>query len=183
MWTTHEQWSILYLKKHTEEIDLDAGHGSRRFAECVNAIYSIFDDAQRDILRREVDEHSEIIGDIEENKESKADEYITKIFELGVENPFLAPLIGPTNNSRISLPDELQVETLVNTRIMRGDMYLNKGELDTAKEEFESVRKLRRQVARSLDSLGLTSRYKGKYAEKSKSEISYYEDSIRVEES
>lgn len=149
--TTHEVWSILYLRELVEQ---DGQTGTRRhrssqahrsFARCVNAIFALFEDDDLEIaLRREFGD-SIWLRPLDEARDFTAYVSAAAIFELGTRWPVLTGLFESTDRSRVTLPSS-PPDIQPHCMIQRGLMFMTRrspsgeqDDIDLAEREFQQV--------------------------------------------
>lgn len=156
--TNHELWASLYVRTLLEKEDGETAH--RRFAECVNTVFSIFEPETRREIERWLDrDRGNSAKQTGSAGPSRAVEtgtgnrsylsavlpaatVVDKIADLGRRWPVLAPLYGTSESSELSLPSVCSPMTVANFIAARGDMYLNSGEPDLAMAEYRTAQEL-----------------------------------------
>lgn len=184
----HTLWSSLFFRHFLET------EGERRaadhFEEVVNALFETIDDAdKRDRIQQWFRGEAEYVARIDDDPEGMADSFVLTVFNMGETDPkyafarasgnprqpifHVAPLFSTTEYSRISIPEACSEETRLRCTNLRGVMYLDTGEFDRAKTEFEhlhgqldeldSVSETRRTAieAWTLNNLGNVARRQG----------------------
>ncbi|WP_225334720.1 tetratricopeptide repeat protein [Halomicrobium urmianum] len=150
----HPLWSAIFFRHFLDEA------GERRaadhFEEVVNALFSVVDDEQtRERIDRWFRGDAPYVRRVEEAPTETADSLALTVFNMGDADPqyafarasssqrqpifHVAPLFGTTEHSWISLPDACSTETRLRCTNLRGVMYLDSGEFDRAKAEFEHL--------------------------------------------
>lgn len=163
--TVHPAWSVAFL----EEL-LDEDGAARRFGRGVSALLALADDPERRAaVRRELGEGSAL--DVEDWT-AWAEDVIDRLFDLGSEQPGLAPLFGPPGEGSIDLPAACPDATGRDCAERRGEMYLDAGRFDAAEAEFRALREVAENLdgdaateldARSLANLGKAARRRGEF--------------------
>ena len=154
--TNHELWASLYVRMLMEKAATEAAHA--RFAECVNAIFSIFEPETRQEIERRMeyaiddpasptDAAGTTIGAGAGDRSYlsavlPAAKVVDKIADLGRRWPVLAPLYGTADESDLALPSVCSTMTVANFIAARGDMYLNSGDPGSAITEYRTSQEL-----------------------------------------
>jgi tetratricopeptide (TPR) repeat protein/energy-coupling factor transporter ATP-binding protein EcfA2 len=154
--TNHELWASLYVRMVLEKEDAETAH--RKFAACVNTIFSIFDPGTRQEIERwmgradaEVSAPTDAAGGTIGTGSGDraylsavlpAAKVVDKIADLGRRWPVLAPLYGTAAESKLELPSVCSTMTVADFIAARGDMYLNSGEPDLAMAEYRTAQEL-----------------------------------------
>ncbi|MFC7203028.1 tetratricopeptide repeat protein [Haloferax namakaokahaiae] len=150
--TVHETWSARFLQRLLEiESERQA---RRRFEDCLEALFSLVDDhTARTSVQSVFGGTADIVRTIEDDPSGWGDNLVKNVFQLGVNNPSLSALYAETDYSRAVVPAACDSSLALNVRRWRARMFVNGGELDRAKREFESLASL---TADDADSHELT---------------------------
>ncbi|ELZ81072.1 hypothetical protein C453_19085 [Haloferax elongans ATCC BAA-1513] len=136
--TVHETWSTQFLQRLLE-VESER-RARRRFERCLDALFSLADDAEaRRAVQSVFGGTADIVRTIADNTESWGNRLVRNVFELGVNNPRLSPLYAETDYSRVHVPDACNDDLRIDVRRWRARMFVNGGELDRALREFESL--------------------------------------------
>ncbi len=163
--TVHPAWSVAFL----EELQDEDG-AARRFGKGVSALLALADEPERRAaVRQELGETPAL--DVEDWT-AWAEDVLDRLFDLGSEQPGLAPLFGPPGEGSIDLPAACSEATAHDCAKRRGEMYLDAGQFGAAEAEFralrEAVEDLAEEAATELDArclanLGKAARRRGEF--------------------
>ncbi|WP_416839976.1 tetratricopeptide repeat protein [Haloferax sp. DFSO52] len=136
--TVHETWSTRFLLRL---LDVESERRARRrFERCLEALVSLVDDAdERQRVQAVFGGTADIIRTIEDDPQSWGDRLVQSVFQLGVNNPTLSALFAETDYSGVDVPEACDGELRLDVRRWRARMFVNGGELDRARREFESL--------------------------------------------
>jgi tetratricopeptide (TPR) repeat protein len=132
--TRHPYWSYLYLNFLIES---NTDRFRDLIEDCLNSLFDyLVSEPRQDRVARFSGENSPILSqfdDIGDAIYSLAEH----IFNVGVRYPKLSDLFHQTEYSEIRLPNEASDRLIYDIINWRGLMYLRRGELNKAKNEFE----------------------------------------------
>ncbi|KAB1187215.1 MULTISPECIES: tetratricopeptide repeat protein [Haloferax] len=136
--TVHETWSTRFLQRL---LDVESERRARRrFERCLGALFSLADDEE---ARRQVQSvfggAADIVRTIDDDPASWGDRLVKNVFQLGINNPTLSALFAETEYSAVDVPDMCNSDLRLDVRRWRARMFVNGGELDRAKREFEAL--------------------------------------------
>lgn len=139
--TVHETWSTRFLQRLLDRES--ERRARRRFERCLSALFSLVDDED---ARRRVQSvfggTADVVRTIAADPGSWGDRLVENVFRLGVNNPTLSALFAETDYSGVDVPRACDADRRVDVRRWRARMFVNGGELDRAKREFESLAEL-----------------------------------------
>ena len=158
--TNHELWASLYVRMLLEKEETAVAH--EMFANCVNALFSIFNPGTRQEIERRVEEEATATEPVrsttgvtaggslgaDSGKRSylsailPAAKVVDKVTDLGRRWPVLAPLYGTSESSKLELPAVCSTMTIANFVAARGDMYLNSGDPSRAIAEYRAAQEI-----------------------------------------
>ncbi|KAB1197798.1 MULTISPECIES: tetratricopeptide repeat protein [Haloferax] len=136
--TVHETWSTRFLQRL---LDVESERKARRrFERCLAALFSLVDDAdERQHVQSVFGGTADVVRTIEDDLESWGDRLVQSVFQLGVNNPTLSALFAETDYSAVEIPDACDATRRLDARRWRARMFVNGGELERARREFESL--------------------------------------------
>jgi tetratricopeptide (TPR) repeat protein len=167
--TVHGTWSAEFLA-HALETEGDRSM-HRRVGRCLTAVLALADDStRREEVNWRLHGQTPYLGRMSTSPEAWADNTVTRLFSLGLEQAQLAPLFGTTEYSRIELPDACSPELRLRCIEWRGRMYIDAGSPDRAEREFRQLADTAGEVdalaERSTELRARSFRYLGKIAQK-----------------
>jgi tetratricopeptide (TPR) repeat protein len=121
----HPLWGMLFLEEaleRNEELTIT------RFESAVNAVFRLFDDtAHRERVSSWTSQETPLLQESESSISETADTFALSVFQVGVERPTLAALVGTSDNSGLELPDACTVEIELYCINRRGRMFKKRG--------------------------------------------------------
>jgi len=121
----HPLWGMLFLEEaleRNEELTIT------RVESAVNAVFRLFDDtAHRERVSSWTSQETPLLQESESSISETADTFALSVFQVGVERPTLAALVGTSDNSGLELPDACTVETELYCINRRGRMFQKRG--------------------------------------------------------
>ncbi|WP_411964827.1 tetratricopeptide repeat protein [Haloferax sp. YSMS24] len=139
--TVHETWSTRFLQRL---LDVESERQTRRrFEHCLEALFSLVDDEEaRERVQSVFGGTADVVRTIDDDPASWGERLVQSVFQFGVNNPTLSALFAETDYSDVQIPAACDATLRLDVRRWRARMFVNGGELDRARREFESLTEL-----------------------------------------
>ncbi|WP_135805597.1 tetratricopeptide repeat protein [Halorussus marinus] len=141
--TNSEIWSARFLEQFVRS-DPDP---SARFERCIQPVVSLVDERERrDRVSKHLDHSAPHLSQIKYHPGTWSEEFLTRLFQVGLTHYQLAPMFGTSTDAELELPSECSDVMAARISSWRARMYRVHGMYDEALAEYE-------MLERRLDSL------------------------------
>lgn len=145
--TNSELWSVRFLEQFVES----ASDPATRFERCIQPVLSLVDEPdQRERISKGLDHNTPYLSQIEYHPATWSEEFVTRLFQIGLTYYRLAPMFGTNSTTDLELPAECSDVMAARISSWRGRMYRIHGMHDEALAEYETLES-------RLDSMGVLS--------------------------
>ncbi len=131
LYAPHELWGLTYLYVHEDEA-MDAAWP---FAQCVNAVFSLFDDEsarERVTAYGDIDDETGLATALEDGDTAAtvADFVVSRVFQVGNDRPTLVSLFTGERDAQLTIPESCSGATKANAALYRARMFKSTGETE-----------------------------------------------------
>ncbi len=134
--TNSELWSVRFL----EQFVRSSPDPAARFERCIQPVLSLVDDPEhRDRILEELEHTTPYLSQIEHHPTTWSEEFVTRLFQVGLTYYRLAPMFGTSSETSLELPSECPDVVAARITGWRGRMYRVHGMHDEALAEYESL--------------------------------------------
>lgn len=132
--TNSELWSVRFLEKFVNS----ASNPSARFEQCIQPVLSLVDEpANRDRISTNIEHNTPYLSQIGYHPATWSEEFVTRLFQIGLTYYQLAPMFGTSSATNLELPSECSDVMAARISSWRGRMYEVHGMYDEALKEYE----------------------------------------------
>lgn len=132
--TNSEIWSVHFLEQFVQS----ASDPATRFERCIQPVLSLVDEpALRDRISKNLEYNTPYLSQIEYHPATWSEEFVTRLFQIGLTYYRLAPMFGTSSESDLVLPSECSGVMAARISVWRGRMYRVHGMYDEALTEYE----------------------------------------------
>ncbi|KOX91617.1 hypothetical protein AMS69_18015 [Haloarcula rubripromontorii] len=132
--TNSELWSVRFLEQFVHS----SPDPATRFERSIQPVLSLVDEpVHRDRISKEIEHDTPYLSQIEYHPTTWSEEFVTRLFQIGLTYYRLAPMFGTSSETDLELPSECSDVLAARISSWRGRMYEVHGMHDTALAEYE----------------------------------------------